>query len=575
MRYPLDLFRQEVKESLRSLLTSLGYVGEIKLETPPSREMGDLSFACFQVAKTIKKPPFDVAKEIAEGFKPERWVSHTAATGGYVNFFVNTKQLTATTVEIIRKQDETYGLLEKKHKKVIIEHTSANPNGPLHVGRARNPILGDTLVRLYKYAGYEVESQFYVDDLGKQVAILAWGVNNLDSESLPKPSREKPDHVLVRFYQQAYKLMEENEKVAEEINKLVRLCEQGDEAALQKVKKAYEPALEGIKQSLARLGIYFDCFVPESKFVRNKSVDAVVKALKETGYAEQENGAWYIDLKPFGISGRNTKFFFTRSDGTTLYATRDIAYHLWKAQHADMLVNVLGEDHKLEAKQVETALKLIGAKTIPKVVFYAFVTLPDGKMSTRRGRVVYLDDLVDEAVTRAYEEVKKRRGDELSEEKIKRIAELVGVGAIRYNVIKIQPEKEIVFKWEDALNFEGSSAPFIQYAYARASSILRKALLPETVDATLLTHQQETALVKVLAGFPDVIREACSNNRPNLLATYLYDLAAQFNQFYRDCPVLKAESSMLKEARLALVHATSITLRNGLSILGVAAPEEM
>ena len=275
------------------------------------------------------------------------------------------------------------------------------------------------------------------------------------------------------------------------------------------------------------------------------------------------------------MSGRNTKFFFTRSDGTTLYATRDVAYHLWKAKHADILINVLGEDHKLEAKQVEIALKLIGAETIPKAVFYSFVTLPGGKMSTRRGRVVYLDDLIDEAVARAFEEVKKRRGNELTEEKIKHIAKLVGLGSIRYNILKIQPEKDIVFKWEDALNFEGYSAPFIQYAHARASSILRKMPSPGKVDVKPLTHQQEIALVKLLARFPGVVREACGNNRPNLVANYLYDLAAQFNQFYRDCPVIKAENKKLRDARLALVQATSITLRNGLYLLGISAPEEM
>ncbi|HEC81733.1 MAG TPA: arginine--tRNA ligase [Thermoplasmatales archaeon] len=575
MSYPLDLFRQEIKELLQPILTSLGYNGEIRFETPPSMEMGDLSYACFQVAKIVEKPPFDVAKDIAAKVKPKKWVDHVMAMGGYVNFFVNVEQLIEFTINVIRSQNKTYGSLEKKQKRVIIEHTSANPNGPLHIGRARNPILGDTLVRLYRYAGYEVESQFYLDDLGKQVAILAWGVRNIDSETLPKPGREKPDHVLVRFYQQAYKLMDENEKVAQEINEIVKLCEKGDEKTLRMVRDAFEPVLEGIKQSLAELDIYFDRFVSESEFMRDKSVDKVVEALKKTKYSGREGGAWYIDLKPFGVSGRNTKFFFTRNDGTTLYATRDIAYHLWKAEHADMLINVLGEDHKLEAKQVEIALKLIGAKTIPKVVFYSFVTLPGGKMSTRRGRVVYLDDLIDEAISRAYDEVKKRRGNELTEEKIKHIARLVGLGSIRYNILKIQPEKDIVFKWEDALNFEGYSAPFVQYAHARASSILKKMSPPQDVDAKLLAHKQETMLIKILAKFPDIIREACSNNRPNLIANYLYDLAAQFNQFYRDCPVLKAENKKLRDARLALVQATSITLRNGLYILGVSAPEEM
>jgi len=179
-------------------------------------------------------------------------------------------------------------------------------------------------------------------------------------------------------------------------------------------------------------------------------------------------------MKSFGIQGRNTKFFFLRQDGTTLYATRDIAYHLWKIKQADLLINILGEDHKLESKQVEISLNLLNAKTTPHPVFYSFVSLPGGKMSTRQDRVVYLDQLIDECIERAYNEVKKRRGNELSKNKMKEISEMVGIGALRYNIIKVQPEKDIVFKWEEALNFEGNAVPFIQYAHARACSILSK-----------------------------------------------------------------------------------------------------
>ena len=574
MHYPLELFGKEVEDSLKEILSSMGYKERINLEIPPSSDKGDYAFACFPLSKILRLTPDEIAKKIASEVKTKGWIDKVIAERGYVNFFINREKLVATTIEIIRKMDESYGMLDKKNIKMIIEHTSANPNGPLHVGRARNPILGDTLVRLYKFAGYDVETQFYVDDLGKQVAMLAWGINNIDPKTLPEPSREKLDHVFVRFYQKTYQLMEENESISDEIAELVRECERGNKKALQIVKEAYEKVLEGIKQSLLRLNIHFDTFVPESMFIRDGSVNRVVDNLKKSKYAGNEGGAWYIDLESFGITGRNTKFFFTRSDGTTLYATRDIAYHLWKAERANMLLNILGEDHKLEAKQVQIALKLLNAKVIPKAVFYAFVTLPGGKMSTRRGRAVYLDDLIDEAVERAYAEVKKRR-EELPEDKIKNIAEIVGIGAVRYNIIKVQPEKEIVFKWEDALNFEGNSAPFIQYAHARACSILRKEEAPEYAHTNLLSHEQEVKLVKILARFPEVIGMACNSNKPNLVANYLFDLASQFNQFYRDCPVLKAENSSLKKARLALVDATRITLRNGLSILGIKAPEEM
>ena len=576
MKYPLDKFREEIENSLTVALTDMGInLKEIKLEVPPSPDIGDLAFACFPLAKILKKSPVDIAEEITRVIQPKRWVKKIETDRGYVNFFIDEDKLAKETVKLIRELDEQYGGFEKKREKVIIEHTSANPNGPLHVGRARNPIIGDTLVRLYRFYGYNVEAQFYVDDLGKQVAILAWGLKNIDPSILPEPLRDKPDHYLVRFYQKAYQLMEEDEKIAEEINEITRLCEKGDKETIEMVRSAYTKALDGIKESLKEIHVEFNSFIEESRFVRDGSVDKVVSALKKSKYASHEGGAWYIDLKEFGIKGRDTRFFFTRSDGTTLYATRDIAYHMWKAEQADILINVLGEDHKLEAKQVKIALRILGVKKLPKVVFYSFVTLPEGKLSTRRGRVIYLDDLIDEAVERAYEEVKKRRGNELSEDKLRKIAKSVGIGALRYNIIKIQPEKDIVFKWEEALNFEGNSAPFIQYAHARACSILRKASPPEKIDIENLKHKQEILLIKTLSRFPIVVRDACLNNRPHLIPSYLFELASQFNQFYRDCPVLKAESEILKKERLALVDSTRIVLRNGLHLLGIDAPEEM
>ncbi len=577
MKYPAEEFEDEVAGKLKELLVKIDreFAENIKLEIPPSPDKGDLSFACFPLAKILKKPPQEISAEIARAVEKGEWIDRVEACGGYVNFFINVEKLCAETVRLIREMDEKYGSFESRKEKVIIEHTSANPNGPLHVGRARNPIIGDTLVRVYRFYGYSVKSQFYVDDLGKQVAILAWGLKNIDPSTLPPPSREKADHYLVRFYQKAYQMMEENPDVEEEINEITRLCESGDEKTIEMVREAYEKALDGIKESLKRINVEFDEFVEESRFVRDGSVYKVVEELKKSKYAGSEDGAWYIDLKEFGIQGRDTRFFFTRKDGTTLYATRDIAYHIWKLNQADIVINVLGEDHKLEAKQVEIALRILGMKRLPKVVFYSFVTLPEGKLSTRRGRVIYLDDLIDEAIERAYREVKKRRGNELDEERLREIAEIVGIGALRYNIVKIQPEKDIVFKWEEALNFEGDSAPFVQYAHARACSILRKESAPEKITVRNLKHPSEISLAKVLSRFPNVVKISCTQNRPHLIPSYLFELASTFNQFYRDCPVLKAESEEIRKERLALVDSVRIVLRNGLSLLGIEAPEEM
>ncbi len=564
MEYPFQQFRRQVATRLaESARRRYGIEDDIDLETPTEAEMGDVAFPCFPLAGRAKKAPAAIAEELASDIAGE-WIGQVEAVNGYVNCFINMEKLTMELLPRVLEMKERYGAGGDKNMAVIVEHTSANPNGPLHVGRGRNPLLGDTLARIFRFAGYDVETQFYLDDMGKQVAILAWGLEHLDLA----PEAEKPDHRSVAFYQEANRRMEQDEQVARDIEELIQRGEQGDPDMLERMEQAYRPALKGIMQTLSRVNISMDSFVRESRFVLDGTVSDVVARLTETAYAAREDGALYLDLSSFDIHGRNKQFYLTRRDGTSLYATRDIAYHLWKGRQADRLVNVLGEDHRLEARQVEIALSLLDAPT-PKSVFYSFVSLPEGKMSTRRGRVVYLDDLLDEAVERALREVKKRR--DLPDEQAKAIAEQVGTGAVRYNILKVSPEKAITFRWEEALNFEGQSAPFIQYAYARCCSILEKTGTKPDVDSGY-SHAEETALLKTLARFPDVVahcRERCS---PAGLAEYAHELASRFNGFYRDCRVIGDER---EAARLALVDASRITLHNALELLGISPLPEM
>jgi len=574
--YPIENIKKEIKKDIKDSLPDLKNIKDIKLEVPPDKKIGDFAFPCFQLSPIMKKSPKNIAEEIKSKIKSNRFIKKIQVINGYVNFYLDEQNLNKIVFESISQKEERYGYHKSKNKKVIVEHTSANPNGPLHVGRARNPIIGDTIVRISKAAGYKVESQFYLDDMGKQVAILTWGLNNLKREEITKTNREKPDHKAVGYYQKANELLEKNLEISEEIQEIIKKSERGDQKTIQKIHRAYKPVLKGMIESLKKINIIIDTYVPESKFVEDNSVDKIVEKLKKSNYSEHEEGAHYIDMEPYGIKGRNTKFFFLRKDGTTLYATRDIAYHKWKADHADILINVLGEDHKLESKQVETSLKILKLDLIPRVIFYSFVSLPGGKMSTRRARVVYLDDLIDESIKRAYIEVKKRRGHELSEEKMKEISDYIGIGALRYNIIKVQPEKSIVFKWDEALNFEGHSAPFIQYAHARVAGILskNKDKLDE-IDSSVLNHYSEIELIKKIAFFPEIIKQANREYKPHLLANYLFEIASQFNQFYRDCPVIYEEKDEIRKARLFLVKATKIVIRNGLKLLGITAPDEM
>lgn len=578
MADPLREFQAEAQKLLEGALDPGS--PQPSLERTSSGQ-ADLAFPCFGLAKAQRRNPLDIAKDLAAkvGAQPGRvWTSRVEAAGGYVNFFADRARVMEATLKAAHHDKDRFGNLPDKGLKVILEHTSANPNGPLHVGRARNPIIGDTLARILRRAGYRLETQYYLDDMGKQVALLAWGREHLNASTLPPAQREKIDHDLVRYYQAANEKQEGNSDVQAQIQALMHRSEQGDKEVLRQFEAAYKPVLDGMLESLKRIGVTFDSFQKESEFVLNGEVQRIIERLSKTSLSREESdGALFLDLTSHGIQGRSQRFVYRRRDGTSLYATRDVAYHFWKAERAQRLVNVLGEDHKLQAQQVRICLELLGGKVLPEVVFYAFVSLPEGKMSTRRNRVVFLDDLIDEAVELALEEVKKRR-PELDVKRQAEIAEIVGIGALRYNIVRVQPEKGIVFKWEEALNFEGASAPFLMYAHTRCASILRKAgRAPawEAKFAKLITHPSELELAYQIARLPRMIDDAAEKDAPHLIAGYSQELAGALSAFYRDCPVLTADRPELIEARLAVVGAAKIALHTVLDVLGVPAPEEM
>lgn len=566
-----EQFKSEVAGAVEGALKELGAGADFVLEKPPSG-LADLALPCFPLAKRLRKAPDAIAKDIAGRLQPTGMIERVESRGGYVNFFVRFHEMAQAVLDDALRTRERYGAGAPKGTRVLLEHTSVNPTGPIHVGRARNPIIGDTLARILRHAGYDVTTEFYVNDVGRQVVVMTWGVKHLKLES--EPERDKDDYRYVLYYQQANRLLEERPEVLKEVDDMLYKLEHGDPEVVRLAKETCETVLKAIMESLERINIVIDRFTFESRFVQDGSVDKVIQKLKQSEYCREEDGAYYLELESFGISGRETKWVFTRSDGTSLYTTRDLAYHMDKFSRTDVAINVLGEDQKLGMQELAAALTIMGVGKKPEVVYYAFVSLPEGRMSTRKGRVVNLDDLVDEAVERAYEEVRKRRTD-LSEERMREIARVVGIGALRFNIVRIQPEKQIVFKWEDALDFEGSSAPFVQYAHARASSILAKAgSWDRRPDAKLLTSDSEKALLKMVAGFGSVIAECAESRRPHILAVYAQDLAAQFNQFYRFVPVLRAEGPT-RDARLALVEASMWALRNALNCLGLEAPEEM
>ena len=577
----MDSFRFEVEAAVKKALEGIGADVAFDVEIP-STDAADLAVPCFLMSKALRKAPKDIAEELASKIVPSGMIASVSALNGYLNFRMDGAQLINGTLNDVLTMGDRYGSHPAKNIKVNIEHTSTNPTGPIHVGRARNPVIGDTLARCMSMCGYDTSTEYYVNDVGKQVVILTWGVNNLSKEAVEEDirkreaedDRDKTDHKLVANYRLANKMMEDDPAVQEQIGSMLRKFEAGDAEVISTVRKTAEVMLNGLKETLSNINVTLDTYTWESKFIADGTAKEIVEKLKRSKYAGQEpDGACYVDLKDFGVQGKNTKFTFTRADGTTLYTTRDLAYHMDKFKRADRVIDVLGEDQKLGSKQLCSALEILGCEKQPEAMFYSFVSLPEGKMSTRKGVVVYLDDLIDEAVSRAYEEIKSRRSD-MSEEKMREIARVVGIGAIRYNIVRVQPEKQFVFKWNEALNFDGNSGPFLQYSHARACSMLRKAgEFKEVVDASKLTDEYEIKLVKVISKFGSIIESAGEMRRIHMLPAYGHELAAAFNQFYASVPVLNSDDE--RDARITLVKCAKIVLKNVLTCLGMGAPEEM
>jgi len=582
----MDDFQAEVRQRVSEALKDMGAEGIDFVVEASTMEGVDMAVPCFPLAKALRKAPQMISDDLASRISPSGMISKVSSVNGFLNFNIDPDTLIKSTLDEIVKCKGCYGSMAPTGIRVNVEHTSTNPTGPIHVGRARNPIIGDTLARCLKKCGHEVMTEYYVNDVGKQVVVLTWGVNNVSDEDAAKNSeehmkeigqnekeRDKTDHRLVAKYRVANKRMEAEPAVQEEISDMMRRFEQGDKDVIDTVRHTAEIMLDGLRETLGQINVVLDRYTWESQYIADGSAKEIVEKLKTSEYAGQtEDGAWYVDLKDFGVQGKNTKFTFTRSDGTTLYTTRDLAYHMDKFTRADRLIDVLGEDQKLGSKQLCSALEIMGNEKVPEPLFYAFVSLPEGKMSTRKGVVVYLDDLIDEAVARAYEEIKSRRED-MPEERMREIAKVVGVAAVRFNIIRVQPEKQFVFKWEDALNFDGNSGPYLQYVHARACSMIRKAgEFTHDTDPKKLTEPLEINLVKILSRYEDVLKMAGNEKRVHMLPAYGHELASAFNQYYAAVSILNSE---VRDARLTLVECCRTVLANVLDDLGMGAPEEM
>ncbi len=646
---PFGSFRSEcqalLREALGDLWPSEGRL-EVRLTLPSKLDFGDLTTnLCFTLAKEIGEKPAGLAAKLAAKInelikKKGDLVCSAEAAGGYVNFWSNLPRLAELALGSARSLGERYGHLPADEKRrIVVEHTSANPIHPMHIGHGRNSVLGDALARLLRARGHDVQTRFYINDVGRQVAVLAYGYDKLGRPEL----KGKPDHALGIIYAitsciveirrlkaeldralkagddeaarrvkaeldswafSAFELkskepelfecllsaIEADEDPEASISEIVRAYEAREEWAVRLVRSVCEKCLEGFGETLGRLGITVDRWDWESDVVWSGLVMDVLTRLEATGFVKSRAGALELDAnavaealalkEELGVPKELEipPLTLTRSDGTTLYEVRDVAYTLRKFEGADLVINVIGADQKLAQLHVKLALHALGEhEKARKLVHFAYnlVRVPGKKMSARRGRFIALDGLLDEAVARAQEEVVKHSPD-LPEAERAKVAEAVGVGAVKFALLAQDPAKEIMFTWERVLNFEANSAPYVQYTHARACSISRKAGRgPEAPDFSLLTHPLERELILAVARFPEVVADAADSLRPDTLAAFTVYLADRFNSFYASLPVLRAEPRGLSDARLALVDAVRVVLRNALSLLGIPAPERM
>lgn len=554
----LDEIRKHVPEATEYMVK----------DVPPEVE-GDYSFPCFAYAKKAGLDPQKTAERIAQNIDNDL-ILRAEANKGFLNIFLDAKKVGEKLIGEVAKTKEKFGFGSKTGR-LIVEHTSANPNAPLHVGHLRNSIIGDSISRILSFAGHDVESQFFVNDMGGQLAILASFLDLNDYEESLKNSKKKPDAWLGEMYVQA------NREVDPEVAKaLQKNYERGGKEIIKIFDFMVRTALSGVKQTFSDYGVSLDTFVRESDFVFGGSVGEILEKFKQTPYWFEKEGFSALDLREFGIK---KELVLLRSDGTTLYTTRDIAYHVWKLKAGDC-INVIANEQSLQQQQLRAALKILGVKDVDKRVShlsYEFVTVPGIRMSSRTGEYISADDLLAEGIRRSREEIDSRDLDIDDGEKDK-IAKAIAVGAIRFNMVKITPLKPIEFRWEDALNFEGESAPYLQYSHARACRILEKVQnrADKNVGDFLETElsYEDDALILAMARFAEVVSYSAEELKPNLLANYLIQLAEAFNRFYFKCPVLDADEN-LRAARLTLVSTFRQIMSNGLGLLGIEALERM
>ena len=543
------------------------------IEVPPTSDMGDYAFPVFSLAKVYRKNPNLISKEIAESIKSD-YFEKVESKSAYINFFINKEKLAQTVIDEVMTKGEEFGKKDVgQNKNVVIEYSSPNIAKPFHIGHIRSTVIGDSIKRIYKFLGYNTISYNHLGDYGTQfgmliVAIKKWG----NREEIAKD----PIPELLKLYVKINQEVENDQELRDECRSWFAKLEKGDEEAVELWKWIREVSLLEFNRVYKMLDIQYDTYKGESFY--SDLMQAEVDQLKKSGALVESEGAQIVDLSKYDLPVA----LIIKSDGSTIYITRDIAAAHYRHEEHKPYKNiyVVGSQQTLHFQQLKAILKEMDYDWSDEIVHVPFgmVSLEDGTLSTRKGRVVYLEDVLNKATEKVKEILSQReeeRGQKI--ENKDELAAQVGIGAVKFQELFNQRIKDYMFSWDKTLSFDGETGPYVQYAHARIASLLEKGGFDKNaeVDYKLLKSEDEHEIIKTLYNFTNVVIDAHEKYEPYFITRYVGDLARLFNRYYGHTQIITDEDSVLKNTRLMLCYGVKNVLKEGLYLLGIQAPEKM
>lgn len=545
-----------------------------KIEVPKDKKNGDFAYPCFNLAKILKKSPINIANDIKAKINLDSRIDKVEVVNGFLNFYINSKDIVTSTLKKIVEKKQDYGKSNEGNGiNIIVEYSSPNIAKPFHLGHFRNTVLGKALYNLYEKLGYNVIGINHLGDWGRQFGLLIEGYRRFKNEyDINKDSLK----VLSDIYVRISKLAKEDESIMDIARDNFKRLEQGDKELLDLWQFFRDVSLKEYNRIYKILGSKFDSYNGEAFY--NDKMEEVIDILDKKGVLVESQGA-----KVVNVGDDMPPCIVLKSNGSTIYATRDLAAILYRARTYDFTkcIYITATEQILHFKQVfEVAKYLVDEKYQKGLVHvaYGMIRLKTGKMSTREGNVIYINDLINEAIEKSKKIITSKNANI---EDIDTVSKQIGIGALIFNYLKSNKNKDMIFDLDETLRFDGETGPYIQYTCARINSILNKAdfnienIVINSIDLSVLNNKQEIELIKILDKFDDVIKKSAIEYEPSILSRYLIEVATIFSRFYNECSVLSVEDINLKNARCILVYATKIVIKNGLEILGIECPEKM